>query len=645
MIPCPRLGVCDGAFAALKGSPAERVARRRRGAGYAWPMRAASSTPSTWSRVLDGLFDLRPAPPRRALYALRAAISLGVPILAGWLAGDIAAGLMASIGGFTGLYGSGRAYRSRARMLALVAMGFALTVWLGFQAGAMPWLAIVVVALLAMIATWLCNALLVGAPGAYLFLLACAAGTSMPAAHLRIAHVALLVLAGGACAWIVQMSAALVEPHGPERRAVQEAGRAVIAYLDALGAPHEERARHDAAYALHEAWAVLVSQQPAHARVDARVGRLRAINRALHLHFAAALASRRRDDARVAEAHAEVRRLLDRLDDPAIHPVEARDQLPIGQPGPWTLLVDALRRGSPLRRVVARVGLAALAVGLLGATIHLQRAYWAVAAAVLVLHQGFDWIRTVQRSLQRTVGTWIGLLLAGAILVAHPQGPWLVLVVMALQYVLQLLVVRNYGLAAIFITAVAMTIASGGRAIEHPVAYLLPRGIDTLAGCAMALLVYRLLPPRAASKDLPEQIARCLRAVDALVDVIASGDVTTRPARAARRAVQQASFALTQAYDLALASSSGERRAAEDAWPAIAATERLAYRVLGMCWEMEHRPMHTAPPPLTPEDARHLHHVLADLTGAVHGRARPAPAQAVPSLLAEEVHALEACLA
>jgi hypothetical protein len=39
--------------------------------------------------------------------------------------------------------------------------------------------------------------------------------------------------------------------------------------------------------------------------------------------------------------------------------------------------------------------------GALGAAITLEHVYWSVAAAVLVLHHGYDWRRTVQRGLER----------------------------------------------------------------------------------------------------------------------------------------------------------------------------------------------------------------------------------------------------
>ena len=42
-------------------------------------------------------------------------ICMGAPVLAGWLAGGLTAGLTATSGGFTALYGGGRPYRNPAK--------------------------------------------------------------------------------------------------------------------------------------------------------------------------------------------------------------------------------------------------------------------------------------------------------------------------------------------------------------------------------------------------------------------------------------------------------------------------------------------------------------------------------------------------
>ena len=124
-----------------------------------------------------------------------------MPILAGWLADDTSAGLMAAIGGFTALYGSGRAYLHRAGQLAAIALAFALATCLGLWAAPDIAPVVAVVALVAMAATWIGNALRIGPPGAYMFALACAAATAMPADHLTPVDAGLLVGSGGLFAW------------------------------------------------------------------------------------------------------------------------------------------------------------------------------------------------------------------------------------------------------------------------------------------------------------------------------------------------------------------------------------------------------------------------------------------------------------
>src|SRR4249919_2669011 len=78
----------------------------------------------------------------RAPFALRAGFCVAVPVLIGWAAGDVAAGLMASIGAFTSLYGSGRPYVNRGVHLGVVAASFSVVVALGNWAAAIPWVGV-----------------------------------------------------------------------------------------------------------------------------------------------------------------------------------------------------------------------------------------------------------------------------------------------------------------------------------------------------------------------------------------------------------------------------------------------------------------------------------------------------------------------
>src|SRR5690242_9049773 len=97
--------------------------------------------PKPVSRPLRNVFVLNRAP-RRWPFALRAGLCMAVPILVGWALGDIAAGLIATIGGFTSVYGSGRPYLNRGAYLGVVAASLAAAVALGDWAAVAPWLAV-----------------------------------------------------------------------------------------------------------------------------------------------------------------------------------------------------------------------------------------------------------------------------------------------------------------------------------------------------------------------------------------------------------------------------------------------------------------------------------------------------------------------
>lgn len=526
--------------------------------------------------------------PRRWPFALRAGICMAVPVLVGWLAGDTTAGLIATIGGFTSLYGSGRPYLNRGGFLAVVAVSFAAAVALGDWASSTPWLGVLTVTMIAAVATLVCHALSVGPPGAYMVVLACAAGTGTPATlHLTPAHHATLVLAGGAFAWLVHMSGALVRPRGPEKAAVAAAGAAVAAYIENPDA----ETRHKAALLLHTAWVTLVSYQPVQPKPDHALYRLRVVNRRLHVLFAEAMRAADSGQPQAVDSAALARHLATVPAD-AITDEHGAEGIPLGRPSVVQLLGRAVTPGSISLQLAVRVGIAVAISGVIAVLISqaltMTHAYWAMAAAVLMLHQGFDWQRTVARGVERTLGTWLGLGVAGAILALHPQGLWLALVIGALQFIIEMYVMRNYTLAVVFITPAALTIASGGQPVDNLGELLLTRGSDTLIGCAVALAVYWATQRLRHPTGLRSAVDTTLDAVTATLPHLAAGEATSPAARTERRDLQLRAMGLLPAYDAGIGGSAAQRLGAERMWPTVVATEQLAYRTLAACWGAEH---------------------------------------------------------
>ena len=141
-----------------------------------------------------------------------------------------------------------------------------------------------------------------------------------------------------------------------------------------------------------------------------------------------------------------------------------------------------------------RAAVAVMAAGAMSVALGIGHPYWAMVAAVAPLTIR-DVAGQLTRATQRIAGTLLGLVPAALLLALDLRGLVLVLVVAALQVVTELFIGRNYALALLFITPLAMLM--GQTAVRIPPGQLLfDRGVETvlgsLVGVALLLLVHRL---------------------------------------------------------------------------------------------------------------------------------------------------------
>ena len=463
-------------------------------------------------------------------------------------------GLLAAIGVFTASYGHGRPYRNRAMHMSVIAVAIALSTALGVWASVSAVTATLTIAVIAGVATFLCQSLQVEPPGAYLFVLVCAAGTGMADAQLDPLSVFGYVLAGGLFCCVVDAAGVLIDRRGPERAAIRTADRAVTDYVASIGTAREDAARQRAASALYESWAVLVTYQPRRSPPDPQLLDLRRQNMRLHLRFAGA-------------------------DDAGFEPPEV-----LARPSLVALMRVSLRPGSRPLWLAARAAVATALAGGVASLLGVEHAYWAASVALLLLHQDLDWLRTIQKGVQRLIGTFAGVLLAGAVLLVHPQGLWLVLVVGVLKAAIQLTTTRNYALSVLFVTTIAMTLAFAAVPHLDIPGVMFDRGCDTVIGAISAIVVF-------AATTRFMDAARLADAVDATLtacaDVVALDELTMPAARAARRNLHVLATGLLPTFEAARGGPPEQSRAAERMWPAVVLTQRLAHRVLEECWAAE----------------------------------------------------------
>jgi hypothetical protein len=143
------------------------------------------------------------------------------------------------------------------------------------------------------------------------------------------------------------------------------------------------------------------------------------------------------------------------------------------------------------RTVVARVSAGVVVAAALAAVLGLERGYWVVVAVVAVLQAGRGRRLSGIRGVHRVVGTLLGaaVFVLVATLVGLPaRGLLLAVVLAALQFGAEMVVVAHYGAALLLITPLALLIAEAGSAGD-PWTIAGTRVVDTAIGCAIALAV------------------------------------------------------------------------------------------------------------------------------------------------------------
>ncbi|MFE5546663.1 FUSC family protein [Streptomyces sp. NPDC056534] len=260
-------------------------------------------------------------------------------------------------------------------------------------------------------------------------------------------------------------------------------------------------------------------------------------------------------------------------------------------PGTGAPRTDAPRTGAPRRtaillvpalRMVLGTGLAGGAALLFG----LGHGYWAAISAAAVLHSVN--VRTAaQRAVQRTLGTMAGLLIALGVLAVRPEPVVLVLVIVLLEFLLEYVVARNYGLGVVFLTPLALLLTD--LAVPSPAGDLVQdRALSSLLGVGIALVCALVVVHDRAAVRAQRALTACRAASDRAERTL---DEAAQAPQDDEQALGERAMASFPAVQAELAAAVVELREADDAaagelWPAeidpteLAAAEQRGYLLL-----------------------------------------------------------------
>lgn len=124
---------------------------------------------------------------------------------------------------------------------------------------------------------------------------------------------------------------------------------------------------------------------------------------------------------------------------------------------------------------------------IIGHLLKFNNTYWISIAAVAII-QGRNFEHVRQRNMHRILGTFIGIGFAWLILWFEPEKIVMIVIITILQFIIELLIVRNYGFAVAFITPLTILLAETGSDVHHNVENLMhARVIDTVIGSLIGL--------------------------------------------------------------------------------------------------------------------------------------------------------------
>ncbi|WP_169914587.1 FUSC family protein [Rhodococcoides yunnanense] len=515
--------------------------------------------PPSARAVLFGL----PSAGRRWPGGVRAALAFAIPASIAWVLGFETAALLTVSGSFAVIYGEGRPYRSRWRIVSIAGVALVASVLAGATAGSgssyvVP---VLVLAVVAAIAVYIVAALRLGAPGAFFFVLVCAVSSYLPSAHISPTTAAAWAAAGAVSAALVSMAPVLWAPRAPEEDAVSAAKSTVEMYLSDAGA------RRAAGSRLHAAWAAvydagLPTRNPRPALVQALFS--------AHLSFAAA-------------THARSSHAVDLDPDPDADVDAPSDVLPLARPSVAYRLRRSLHPQSHAVATATRVFVGALASGGMAVALGLPRPDWAVLGAVLVLQQGPDRVHGSYRGVQRLGGTVLGVALFALVQELSVTGVTIIVVLMALQFLIEISVARNYGLAVVFITPLALLMGS----LSHPDAstadVVTDRVIETVLGVLVAFGVLWCVQPHAFRRALGWSDRRVLDLSSELLQHVSTAHPASARGLELRRDVQ---FELVNSALAGADAAHNDRRWTVSQWTRHAGVDRLGYELLAQCWSV-----------------------------------------------------------
>ncbi|MBC9956118.1 FUSC family protein [Yimella sp. cx-51] len=519
---------------------------------------------ATVGASLSGLAQIKSAPGQWKV-ATRATAMTAITVGVVWLALGKELALLAITGSFIGNTASARPWRARLHILAWMDLAYIAGCAIAVVIGSNPVLLTLTLTAIAMTAVLGYNAVMADPPGPMFLIMGPAIASYLPTVGVDKWQVIAVCVLSCLTASIATLA---LHPRADsaEAQAVDAAREAVEELIEQAAQPDttdlEIAHLRDTAYAqVLSASMTLEEAAGRNARASAWRSLLVDLRR-LHFQVIGQVASRSLPGAVVEVDAAAQRRYL-------------------GAPPVKYLLRWALSPRSLPWLASRRIGMAIALTCAVSYGLDLRHPFWAVMTTALVMSLGTDRLSLTHRGLHRMIGTVAGTV---AFVGLHHLDATLevtIAICLALVFMVQWTAVRNYAIAAFFVTPMALLVTTS-TAPGHAIGTVIKeRILETLIGVAVSLVVMWVTDRRAPIALVRRQYRRVLRVTADLLDLIATDQEKSEAGYRVRRDLAYEQLQAGRILQIA----QQDLPVTLSAWSRVEVTvNQLAYTALVACW-------------------------------------------------------------
>ncbi|WPC39703.1 FUSC family protein [Clostridium sp. JS66] len=460
------------------------------------------------------------------------------------------------------------------------------------------------------LATFIFGVLKIPGPAAIFFVLSFLMTTGMTidpsSAPIRTA----VVFLSGCFAWIFSMIGWFRNPHNPEIKTLKEVYLSLAEFSEAIGSDNINNARQRTVNALRESEETILTGYISW-KNSFFFNRLVLLNEQANKLFLEMLELCSNKNTKLPKEFSELIRKLytgielvngdviklnpisNELDKDyhnfleIIYDIEAIINIPleyighsikISKPSLKMKLIKAFNKDSIVFVNAVRFGFILSISTMIAFKFSFTRPYWiALSCASVML--GSTILSTFHRTIQRSCGTIVGIMIALVIFKLQPQGFIIVIINMCLTAMTELFIAKNYALAAVFITPNALLIAETSTQIHNVSYFAAVRITDIFIGSIIGLIGTYIIGRRSASSRLPDLMVKLIRSQAKVLVRLASKakENSENNSEWIKEKMKINLMNFKMAYNTALGEIPNDEEMLQRMWPAVFSLEHISY--------------------------------------------------------------------